>query len=71
VCVSRPGPFEAVVQIQFKASYGLVVANCITAEWWTRTKTNPFQGVLSLFRQGHLQNRFTVSEAGWVAAATR
>jgi hypothetical protein len=66
VCVSRPGPFEAVLQIQEPARYGLVVANCITADWWTRSKGSPAEGVLSLFRRGHLRNRFSVSQAGWV-----
>ncbi len=70
VCVARPGPFEAVVKIQSAARYGLVVANCIMGGWWTRTKAHPLDGLLSLFSEGHLRNRFSVSQAGWVTHPT-
>src|SRR5262245_19347035 len=65
VCVNRPGPFEAVLTIP-PGRYGLVVANCIPRGWWRRALGNPLQALLSLFANGHMPNRFSVSAAGWV-----
>jgi hypothetical protein len=69
VCVSRPGPFETVIQVQRGGRYALALANCIEP----RRETPPRSSLLTLFlrqREEEMSaNRFRVSEAGWLAVS--
>jgi hypothetical protein len=68
VCITAPGPFEAVVEIQKPGEYGLVAANCIQSTWADRAKAHPIRAMAGLLTGGYLPNRLHVSEAGWMAA---
>ena len=67
VAITRPGLFEAVLEIQKPGRYGLVVANCIQSNWWERARSHPLGVTLGLLGGGFLPNRFRVSQAGWIA----
>jgi hypothetical protein len=62
--VTRPGPFEAIVQIQKPGRYSLIVANCLESDWWQRGWRYRLREMLGLTRVG--PNRFRVTEAGWI-----
>jgi hypothetical protein len=62
--VIRPGPFEAIVQIQKPGRYSLIVANCLESGWWQRGWRYRLREMLGLTRVG--PNRFRVTEAGWI-----
>jgi hypothetical protein len=66
VAVTRPGLFEAILEIQTPGQYALVAANCVESTWPERLRLHPIRGLLGLLTGGFLPNRFRVSEAGWI-----
>jgi Dolichyl-phosphate-mannose-protein mannosyltransferase len=64
VNVTRPGLFEAVLQIQTPGRYALTVANCLETTWWQRGWRYRLRNRIGLGKVG--PNRFRVTEAGWI-----
>jgi len=66
VCVSRPGPFETVLQVQTAGRYALVLANCIEPGG-EPSSLRSFLQFFGLRSQEGFVNRFRVSRAGWIS----
>ena len=69
VNVTRPGLFEAVLQIEKPGRYALTVANCLEEGWWQRGWRYRLRNALGFARVG--PNRFRVTEAGWMQPVDR
>ncbi len=67
VSVTRPGMFEAVLQIQRPGRYALTVANCLDTGYWRHGWRYRLRNTLGLAKVG--PNRFRITAAGWIQPA--
>jgi hypothetical protein len=66
VCVTREGPFEALLEIQRSGRYQLELANCVQSTPWQIARRHWVRGTLGMLTGGFIPNRFRISEFGWI-----